>query len=518
MSLIDMLKAQSEFKPDRVALIAGNDLWTYRRLAEATEHFARVLSARGIERGDRIVLHMTNVPELVIAFYACFRIGAIAAPLHVRLTTAELRSLMQRLRPTLYLGEAEFYPAAARLEADILAFDARFVLGDVFEDGCVQRWADLVGSAEQPIVSTTDIKVPSVLMMTSGTTGFPKFVMHTQATLSAATDASSRLGFDGKQIALMTTTMAHASGLFVLVSSVRYGMPIVLLRGFDPDAAVDAIELHRCSLMLNLPFMAIELIRSQQTRPRNIGSLRMCLVGGDVCPVAVQHEFAKVFDTPLRSLWASTESGPALNYGLDPGPVSRVAPGTKVSLVDDAGSPVPRGQVGELLLQSPGLAVGYWSGPGQFEALLENGWFHTGDQMQQGDGDELWYVSRKKEMLVRGGDNISPVEVEQVLLTHPAVRDAAVTGVPDAELGQRVAALVQLEDGVADTVLDDIRGLAAEQLASYKVPEILYSVSGIPKNALGKTDRRALGSILLDTEIASLGAKTKEPSTIRIST
>ncbi len=498
MTLIDMLNDQAASRPDHVAFIAGEEAWTYRRLADASEHLARILHARGIGQGHRIVLHMTNVPEMVVAYYACFRIGAIAIPLHVRLKSAELQPLLQRLRPSLYLGEAQFYPAVAPIESETLAADARFVIGDAVEDGRVQRWDDLVESAQRPIESTPDIDAPAVLLMTSGTTGAPKFVAHTQATLSVATDASRGLGFDGNQIALATTTMAHISGLLVLVSSVRSGMTIVLLRSFDADAALDAIESQRCSWMLNLPFMSVELIRCQRTRVREVGSLRTCLVGGDVCPVEVQHEFGELFNTPLRPFWASTEAGAALGFGLEPGPVSRVAPGTRVSLVDDTGSPVRRGEIGELLIQSPGVAAGYWTGPGEVEALLRDGWFHTGDLMQQGDGDDLWFVSRKKELLVRGGDNISPVEVEQVLLAHPAVRDAAVTGLPDAELGQRVAALVQLEGDGGETVLDDIRASAAAQLAAYKVPERLHVVAAIPKNALGKTDRRALTGMFPD--------------------
>ncbi len=168
--------------------------------------------------------------------------------------------------------------------------------------------------------------------------------------------------------------------------------------------------------------------------------------------------------------------------------------------------PFPRGEIGELLIRAPGFAAGYWTGPGQVQDLLEDGWFHTGDLMQQRGADELWFVARKKELLVRGGDNISPVEVEQILLAHPAVRDAAVTGVPDATLGQRIVALVQLEGNVGEAVLEDVRASAAARLADYKVPERLHVVAAIPKNALGKTDRRALPAMVSDTEILTSSA------------
>jgi long-chain acyl-CoA synthetase len=240
--------------------------------------------------------------------------------------------------------------------------------------------------------------------------------------------------------------------------------------------------------------MSLELIQCQRERARDVGSLRMCIAVGDVCPRELQREFQDVFGVPLRSVWASTETGPPFSCGLEPGPVSRIAPGTHVRLVDDNDKPVPHGEPGELLIRTPGMAAGYWTGRNCVEDLLMDGWFRTGDVMRRGDGDDLWFVSRKKELLVRGGDNISPVEVEQVLIAHPAVRDAVVTGVPDATLGQRVVALIQLEDD-AGAVLDDVRARVATQLAAYKVPEQMYVVQGIPKNPLGKTDRRTVAAI-----------------------
>jgi long-chain acyl-CoA synthetase len=494
LTLIDELKEQAEARPDQIAFVVGDDSWTYRRLAESSDCVARALAARGVESGDRVVLHMSNAAEMIVSYYACFRIGAIAAPLHVRLKTSELLPLLQRLQPAAYLGQEKFYSEAAAIGSDTLAANARFIAGGWLEDGRARRWEDLLDGAESPIVRSPDISTPAVLLMTSGTTGVPKFVMHTHGTLAAATDAASRLGFDAEQVALQNTTMAHISGLWLLLASIRFGVPLVVPNRFDPDAVLDAIESQGCSWMLYLPFMSSELIRCQRRRARDVGSLRTCIAVGDVCPRELQQEFQDVFGVPLRSVWASTETAAPFSCGLEPGPVSRIATGTHVRLVDDNDKPVPRGEAGEMLIRTPGMAAGYWSGRNRVEDLLVDGWFRTGDVMRQGDGDDLWFVSRKKELLVRGGDNISPVEVEQVLIAHPAVRDAAVTGVPDATLGQRVVALIQLQDDVG-AVLDDIRARTATQLAAYKVPEQMYVVKGIPKNPLGKTDRRTLAAI-----------------------
>lgn len=492
---VEKLNYWTETDPNRVAFTFSQERWTYARLSTASARLARSLVERGIEPGDRVVLHMANLPEMMIAFYACFRIGAIAVPLHVRLKAAELRALLQRLRPAMFLGEADFYHAAAEIESNILAADARFVIGGPVEDGRARPWDDVFEDNGGPLAEFHDDDAPAVLLMTSGTSGLPKFVAHTHATLAAAADVAPRLGVESGQTVLGTTTMAHASGLWVTLSSIHFGVPIVFMRSFDPEAALDLIEAHKCSWMFNLPFMSVELIRSQRMRTRNVSSLQTCAVGGDVCPKEVQLEFHEVFGTPLRPLWGSTEAGVPLDFGSISGAVSRLAPGTEVRLIDDAGKIVPPGETGELIIQAPGLAAGYWMEEGKVDGLRQHGWFHTGDLMREGDGDELWFVSRKKELIVRGGDNISPVEVEQVLLQHPSVGDAAVVGIFDGVLGQRVVALVQLRPDMGRAAIDDIRANVSAQLASYKVPERLLAVDTIPKNALGKTDRRAAAEV-----------------------
>jgi long-chain acyl-CoA synthetase len=166
--------------------------------------------------------------------------------------------------------------------------------------------------------------------------------------------------------------------------------------------------------------------------------------------------------------------------------------GAQVRLVDDNHVPVPRGEVGELVVRGPHVTIGYWAGSGQIKDAPKEGWFHTGDLMRQDEKGDLWFVSRKKHLIIRGGSNISPVEIERVLIAHPAVRDAGVVGVPDPDLGQRVAGFVQLADGAQSVDVNEILAFAAERLADYKVPETLEIANKIPRNTLGKIDRQLL--------------------------
>jgi len=501
MTPIDALYHQATHHPRQTAFIAGDEVWTYHRLAHEAERLAQALIARGLRPGDRVALHMVNRPELVVAYYACFRIGVIAAPLNARFKTAELRPLLQRLRPSLYLGEAQLYRQITPIEPAIVGSGARFIADGAAEDDRAQPWADLIDCAGgTSTLPDPDDSAPAVLLGTSGTTGLAKFVIHTPATLSAKTDSCMRMGFETPQTTVNAVPMMHGSGLMTMLASMRYGAPMVLFERFDADAVLDAIEPRRCSWMLGLPFMFIELLDRQRRQARNVDTLRFCLSAGDVCPIGVQREFAALFGAPLRSVWASTEATGSLIHGLEPGPVSRITPGADIRIVDDNGAPVPRGEVGELLVRGPNVTVGYWVAEGRIDPATADGWFHTGDLMRRGKADDLWFVGRKKDLIIRGGSNISPVEVERVLMAHPGVRNAVVVGVPDATLGQRVAALVQLREKPRDAVLRDILASTRAQLADYKMPERLKVVDEIPRNILGKIDRRSAVSILLDDE------------------
>jgi long-chain acyl-CoA synthetase len=478
---------------EKVAFVKDKEIWTYEGLAAEVERLARGLTERGIRKGDRVALHMANIPELVIAYNACFRVGAIAAPLNIRFKTAELRPLLQRLQPALYIGQAALYSQVASIDSSIVASNSRFVVDGFVNDPQVQPWTNLLAETNgEPVRVAPDVDAPAVLLTTSGTTGQPKFVTHTLATLSKTAESFAHFDLDSDQIATLFCPMVHASGLFTMLACIRLGVPFVLFERFDPDAVLDAIERHRCTWVFGLPFMFAALLHHQRARARNVDSLRTCVAGGDVCPPQLQEQFPYFFGIPLRSFWVSTEACGSLTYGLQPGPVSRIVTGAQVRLVDDNDVPVPRGEVGELVVRGPHVTLGYWAGPGQIKDAPKEGWFHTGDLMRQDEKGDLWFVARKKQLIIRGGSNISPVEIERVLMAHPAVGDAAVVGVPDPDLGERVAGFVQLADRAQSVDLNEILAFATERLADYKVPETLEIVDKIPRNTLGKIDRQLL--------------------------
>jgi long-chain acyl-CoA synthetase len=500
MTPMNALVLQAMKRPGGTAFVYDHDVWTYRDVLIGAEQLARAFVTRGVRPGDRVVIHMPNRPEMAAALYACFRIGAIACPTNLRFKTAELRELFQRLQPALYLGEEQLYSQVEPIEPEILGSERRFVAGPTgaFKGATTGSALLLDGGGARRLPPMPPADAPAILMTTSGTTGRPKFVTHTPATLSATVEAFADPDFETAQTVLNACPMVHASGLFTLLLSVNWGAPMIMVERFDAESVLDRIEEHGCTWMPGLPFMYDAMLEHQRKKPRNVSSLWNCMCGGDVCPVQLQVEFEATFGAPLRNLWASTEVAGALAVGSRPGPVVRIAPGAEIRLVDDEGRDVPRGAVGELLIRGPNVTVGYWLGPDRVDDATRDGWYPSGDLMRRGEGDELWFVGRKKDIIIRGGSNISPVEVERVLLGHPLVRDAAVFGMPDPALGQRVAAVVQLSTDAGDAAFADILRDIRKQLADYKAPERLWAVDRVPRNSVGKVDRRAVAAEVLD--------------------
>ena len=505
MTPMGALMHQAQTRSKSAAFVFHEDVWTYERLAVAAESLARGLAMRGVGPGDRVALHMMNRPEMIVAYYACFQLGAIVAPLRTAFKFAELAPILQRLKPALYIGEISLYDNVAPVDASILAPVKRFVVDGSFEENGVQPWEALfdVASNENLSISPASYK-PAVLINTSGTTGQPKFVVHTPATLSETVDLIIRdWGFSDDDIMIMPLPMAHMSGLISFLAFIQFGAPFVLLEVFDADIVLDTIERHRCTWCLGFPAQYAALLECQRARPRNLESLRICLTGADTCPIDLQEQVTSTFGAPLYNLWAATEVVGSLIFGLQRGPVVRIAKGARIRLIDEQGADVADGEVGELLIRGANVFDGYWNDPQATAESLKAGWYHTGDLMRRGEGDELWFVSRKKDIIIRGGTNISPVEVEQALVAcHPAVEQAAVVGIPDAVLGQRVFGFVKLAKRTTDTVVSEILRNVATQLASYKVPEGLAILDELPRNALSKVDRNVLQAMAASSEKA----------------
>ncbi|CAB3767477.1 Long-chain-fatty-acid--CoA ligase [Paraburkholderia solisilvae] len=419
---------------------------------------------------------------------ACLAAGMICIPLNPGYKPAEMDAYLRKLRPSICFCEARYFASVAKIPSSVVEMERRLIVGDDIEGTGLRSWQALQRETGDPL-PPVDQQAPAVMIHTSGTTGSPKFVVHTQASLAHILERIAGAGFDDSTRLLVTLPSCYMSGLVALISCMSSGMSAVLLESYEPDASLDAIEKHRCTSIFMTPYMISSLNQAQRMHPRRVDSLKLCVVGGDVCRPAIKQEFAELFGQPLRSGWGMTEAIGTLSGGeVDGAYVAR--PGC-AQLVGEDGNVVKDGDEGELVIRGNNVFMGYWLGPNLVDDGRIDGWFHTGDIMRKDDNGELRYVARKKDLIVINGHSVAPVEVENALLLHHAVVEAAVVGLPDLERGQRIVGFVVLNASSGSSPEDILRDVATK-VAGYKVPEKLFIVDRIPRNGMGKAIRPRL--------------------------
>ena len=484
MSLVFPLRTVAARLPDKPAVIFAGQTLGYREFDLEAQRLALKLIASGVSPGDRLALHMYNGSELAISYFACFYAGAIAVPVNTRMKAPEIEYVLQHSGSSFYLGQPELFREIQEIQPRLPEVRQFSVDGRNLE-AC----ADRPGAMELPAVAADQA---AVILYTSGTTARPKGVVHTHHSLLHGARGFN-IGAD--DVATIVTPMVHAAGLMELVASIDAAATAVGVVRFDPDDVLDAVARHGATYLFGMPVMFRALIAAQRARPRDVGSGDRYLAGGDTVPPALQAEFAQCFGRPLLEAFGATETGMvAVNWSRTAGRVGsfgRAVSGVDIAVADENGRPASTGVVGEMLVRSAGNMIEYWNDEGATGKALKDGWFHTGDLVHQDSDGYLWFRGRKKEIIVRGGSNISPQEVEAVIYQHPGVRDAGVVGMPDAVWGERVVAFVSRRPGPPVTE-DELIGFVAKRLAAYKTPEEVVFLDDLPKSAAGKVMRRSL--------------------------
>ena len=453
MTLGEHLRATAKRLPDKTALICGDTSLSYREFDEQTTRLALGLQARGIGKGDRVALHMNNTIELSLAYFACFKAGAIAVPINSRLKTDEIEYMLQHCEARMYIGEPELYQLAEPTRGSCPHVEHFFVTAEDEASDAAPCFSELLNGpagGSLPDVADSDV---AVIIYSSGTTARPKGVTHTHASLRTCGQITTQMGFrEGDTFALFTP-MTHVSGLgCVLTPGVLIGMTLALIPTFDPRAVLRVVERQRCTLIGGLPVALQSLVREQSASAFDVGSLRFCLGGGDSVAVSLQTEFQKKFGVPVQELIGMTETLPTCfnrSNWIKTGSVGQAAEGVEIRILDEQGREAPVGEAGEMVVRHPGTAVGYWNDPDSTSAAIRDGWLYTGDLASKDNDGFYWFAGRKKEIIIRGGSNVSPQEVEEALLKHPAVFQAGVVGTPDPTWGESVVAFVRPHDDVS---------------------------------------------------------------------
>ena len=501
MGLGDALRHGAERHPQKLALVTPERSWSFADLDAASTKLAAALLRAGQAPGDRIALHFTNSYELPVCLYACFKAGLIAVPLNTRMKGTELAYVLNHCGARVYLGQASLY-GELHDSRGAIAFDDFFITGDrtpftnvAAFDTLLEPSAPTVVEAPVHLSDVADDQV-AVIMYTSGTTARPKGVTHTHRTLGTmARHGGAVAEAVAGDVTGIVLPACHIFGLSALVSTWLDGNTVVMIPRFDPGLVLEQLQAHRVTIFAALPVMLNALVHHPTAASFDLSAMRVSIAGGDAVATELQRRFKATFGCDVTEACGMTEVQP---YACNPlygrgkiGSIGKAAPGTTLRLVDPFDVDVAAGEPGEVLVRSGATMIGYWNDAENTAATIRNGWLGTGDLARLDEDGYYWFVGRTKEIIIRAGSNISPLEVEEALYQHPAVREVGVVGAPDELLGEVVVAYVALKTG-ASASETELQDFLSGRLAAYKVPAHIRFVPELPKGLTGKVQRKVL--------------------------
>lgn len=474
---------------------------TYKELNERSTRLANYLRHTcGVVSGDRVATLSLNRNEVLEAFFAASKLAAILVPLNYRLTLPELQFILEDCEPRVLLYEGEFLPVARRLSRQTAI--RHYIALDKSEEPdetCVFYEEALASADAGPVgVEDFDPEAPALIIYTSGTTGRPKgaLLSHRMLTWNSI---NTQIGWDitSEDVTTINAPLFHTGGFNVLTLPLLHlGATVVMMRGFDAEEALAAIERHRCTIFFGVPTMFQMMLESPRFEASDFSSLRYFISGGAPCPVPLIEAYQKK-GVAFTQGYGLTEVGPnCFKLSLEDavrkaGSIGFPTFHSEARLVDEKGGDVRRGEVGELILKGGHVCSGYWRNAEATRAAMSEGWFYTGDLARQDEDGYHYIVGRAKDMIISGGENIYPAEVEAVLHSHPGVASAALVGLPDAKWGETPVAAVVARTGSSPTA-DEILEFCSGRLARYKIPRRVFFVSEFPLLASGKVFKRAL--------------------------
>jgi len=483
------LTEAKDMYPDRAAVRLDDYVLTYEELDERSARVAGLLAAQGVEPGDRIGLMLPNVAEFPVLYYGVLRAGALVVPMNPLLKAREVEY---------YLGDS-----GAKLIFAWHAIATEAAKGaEVAEVGFVSVAPEaldrLLGDhASVTTVTSREDHDTAVILYTSGTTGKPKGAELSHANLSrnAAVSATTLFHLEPDDVVMGCLPLFHSFGQTCgLNAAVSSGACLTLLPRFDPGKALEVIQRDRVTVFEGVPTMYVALLNHPDGGDHDTSSLRVCVSGGAALPVEVLRGFEDAFGCIILEGYGLSETSPVASFNhpdrrRKPGSIGTPIQGVQMRLLDPVGNDVPSGEVGEIAIRGHNVMSGYWRRQEATREAIPDGWLRTGDLARQDEDGYFFIVDRKKDLIIRGGYNVYPREVEEVLYEHPAVVEAAVVGIPHPTHGEEVGAAVVLKPG-AEVTPAELRAFCKERVAAYKYPRHVWLEAALPKTATGKLLRR----------------------------
>ncbi|MFE1347569.1 long-chain fatty acid--CoA ligase [Streptomyces sp. NPDC058757] len=487
MNLADLLGRSAAEHGDRTAVELGTTRLSYAELDATVGRVAALLDARGVRPGDRIGVMLPNLTEFPALYYGALRAGAVVVPMNPLLKSREIAHYLQ--------------DSGAKL---LFVFDAVADEAAKGAEGCDTvvvpvapgALAGLLADHPDPVTASVGGgRDTAVILYTSGTTGKPKGAELSHDNIARNTELCARDLFDlrPQDVVLGCLPLFHTFGQTCgMNTALSVGARLALLPRFEPRAALDALETSGVTVFLGVPTMFAALLAARHRAPdaHDVSALRLCASGGSSLPVEVLHGFEKAFGSPVLEGYGLSETSPVVTFNHPDRPRKAGTVGTPLPGVEVRLDAVEDG-VGEICVRGHNVMKGYWKRPDATAEALVDGWLHTGDLGRVDEDGYLSVVDRKKDLIIRGGYNVYPREIEEVLYEHPDVAEAAVVGVPHAELGEEVGAAVALHEGATATP-DELREYVRAQVAAYKYPRVVWLLGELPKGATGKILKREI--------------------------
>jgi long-chain acyl-CoA synthetase len=491
LNLASNLADTAQGHADRAAVRVGETTMTYRELDRASSRVAGMLRQRGTKPGDPVGIMLPNVAEFAIVYYGVLRAGGVVVPMNPLLKAREV---------AYYLGDS-----GARLAFawHVFARDAHAGAQQSAAEAVVvdpQDFPDLLALAPpDDQVAGRDAGDTAVILYTSGTTGSPKGAELTHANLARNAEVvrTDLFRLTPRDVVFGGLPLFHAFGqTCALNAAVASGACVTLLPRFAPDQALQVLAAHRVTVFEGVPTMYVALLGHPDRAAYDVSALRLSVSGGAAMPVEVLRGFEEAFGCVVLEGYGLSETSPVASFNhpgrpRKPGSIGTPIRGVQMRVVDTEGREVPQGEVGEIVIRGHNVMKGYWRRPEETATAILDGWFRTGDLGRVDTDGYFEIVDRKKDMIIRGGYNVYPREIEEVLYEHPAVAEAAVIGLPHPALGEEVGAAVVVKPG-AGVSAEELRDHCKAQVAAYKYPRAVWIVDELPKNATGKIVKREI--------------------------
>ncbi|MFO0986291.1 MAG: long-chain-fatty-acid--CoA ligase [Alphaproteobacteria bacterium] len=493
--------------PDRLAVWDGETRFSFEQLGQRVNALAGALGGKGLKRGDRVAILDVNSHRYAEAYYACAQTGMILLPLNTRLSPPELRYILNDAGAKAALISETFFPVFEGVRDSLAGLETVIAYGKGPHPRGAEDYETLLAAAA-PDTTLAPVELGDIAQIyyTSGTTGEPKGVCLTYGNMVAsALDSIVGLALRPSDVWLHAAPMFHLVDAWSIWSLPMIGAPQVMLH-FTPERAMEVIQRTRPTGTGLPPTLINMMANHPKVGECDFSSLRLVLYGGSPTPLGILQKAVKTIDTTYIHGYGITETsgittladaedfcveGPAERVALT-GSAGRAVPHIELGVVDDEGRSLGAGEVGEVVVSGARVMQGYWNKPKHTAEALRAGRYHTGDMGYLDSRQRLFIVDRKKDMIISGGENVYSVEVENVISTHPAVLEVAVIGVPDAQWGESVKAIVVLRDGTAASEAD-LLGYCRGRIAGYKIPKSVdFAKEALPKTGPGKIAKRRL--------------------------